>query len=262
MAEERMLEATLRPYLAGSVEMPEWFEPELVGILGPGVVDAVLTRTRESESLESATPYFDLFASEIALAQGRSRAAMDLAALAGETLPQAEVLLRARVAAVGAKAALEVGDGARAAGFLDRALQLDPGIVRRFDLALPATVSAAEGPVSERAGKLLRRSPRLDLGGLAAGRFRVLVEAGAENARARLLDSNGTVLAIADVRRRAGEDDDALARRLAATFHDQAFAPRVDLTEADLRSLDGAPTAAGGRSAERIRSVLDELTDG
>lgn len=261
MAEERMLEATLRPYLAGSVEMPEWFEPELVHVMGAGMVDAVLTRARETESLESATPYFDLFDAEVAFAQGRSRAAMDLAALAGETLPQAEVMLRARVAAVGAKAALEAGDGARAAGFLDRALQLDPGIVRRFDLALPATVAAGDGAVAARAARLIRRSPRLDLGGRAAGRFRVLTDSSGDNARVRLLDRNGTVVADAAVRRRAGESDDDLARRLAAAFHDQGFAPRVDLTEADLRSLDGAPTAAGGRSAERIRSVLDELTE-
>ena len=29
LADERILKATLRPYLAGSVEIPEWIEPEL-----------------------------------------------------------------------------------------------------------------------------------------------------------------------------------------------------------------------------------------
>ena len=54
----------------------------------------------------------------------------------------------------------------------------------------------------------------------------------------------------------AGDD---MARCLAGEFHDVAFAPRLDLTQADLRSLDGSPTAAGGRSSERLRSVLSDL---
>lgn len=259
MAQERMLEATIRPYLAGSVEMPEWLEPELIDALGAGLVGSVVARSRERETLADAAGYFDVFAAEIALAQGRDRAAMDLAALAGQGLPQAEILLRARVAAVGARAALEAGDRQRALTFLDQALQLDPGILRRFDLALPATVAAGGGAVAERAASLLRRSPRItDKRGQG---FRVEVAATDSGGRVALLDRNGSVLARGDVRRHAGEGDDDLARRLAAVFHEQAFAPRVDLTEADLRTLDGAPTAAGGRSAERIRTVLQDLTN-
>ncbi|MCG8456333.1 MAG: hypothetical protein MI919_08625, partial [Holophagales bacterium] len=50
MADTRILDATLRPYLAGSVELPEWLEPELVSALGPGVIRAALKRTRALET--------------------------------------------------------------------------------------------------------------------------------------------------------------------------------------------------------------------
>ena len=46
---------------------------------------------------------------------------------------------------------------------------------------------------------------------------------------------------------------------MVADFHAQAFAPRLDLTQADIRSLDGSPTAGGGRASERLRNVLSEM---
>jgi hypothetical protein len=49
--------------------------------------------------------------------------------------------------------------------------------------------------------------------------------------------------------------------QLARAFHEQAFAPRVDLTQLDIRSLDGSNVVSGGDDA-RVRSVLDELLGG
>jgi len=259
MAQERMLTATVRPYLAGSVELPEWLEPELVEILGPGLMQEVVKRARRLESLPQAGGYLDVFEAEIALHQGRYRAAIDLAELADQNLPSAELLLRARVAGIGARAALALGAQGRALSFLDRALQLDPAIVRRFELALPARFEAGPEALAQSALRLLRRSPRFTRGD---GAYAVRVAAtGNDRAQAWLLGPQGSVLAQAQVRARAGENAADLARRLAAELHAQAFAPRVDLTQADIRSLDGAPTAAGGRNAERLRMVLDDLID-
>ncbi len=259
MANARTLAATLKPYLAGSVEMPEWLEGELVSIVGPGVMAAALDDARQTETLENAFGYFDAFAAEIALRQGRASAAIDLAALAAQGLPESELMIQARVQAIGAKAALAAGARQRALGFLDRALQLDPGVVRTLDIALPTVFEAAGGPLAEQVVRHLRRSPRFrTLRGGGAG-FRLRVEATGAGGQATLLGPRNTVLARVGVTPRAGEDTDAVARRLAAELHTWAFSPRVDLTEADLRSLDGSPTAAGGRGAERLRTVLDDV---
>ncbi len=256
LADERILLATLRPYLAGAVEIPEWIAPELCAILGPGVVSAALGKARERETLAAASGYFRAWEAEIALLQGRARDAVAASRRALAELPSSELLLRARVAAIGAQAALEAGAGSEAIELFDHALQIDPGVVRRLGAALPTAFEATPGPIAEAAVGLLRRSPRFVR---ARGGFRVRVEGLADAGTACLVGPRGTVLACAEAVARAGEGTVDVARRLARELHAAAFAPRIDLTQADLRSLDGSPTAGGGRSRERLKTVLSEL---
>lgn len=256
LADDRMLVATMRPYLAGSVEVPEWLEPELVEVLGAGVVSAALDRARTVEDLEGAAGYFDAQATEVAYHQGRWRKALDASDLALAALPSSELLLRARVAAIGAEAARRVGQASRALELFDLAMQADPGTVRRLGLRLPAVFRTDDSPLARRAGTLLRRSPRFRP---ASAGFAVEIEGDGAGGRACLLGPQDSVLTCAEVRPRAGDDADSLPRRLAAELHRQAFAPRVDLTQSDLDTLDGSPIAAGGRSAERLNRVLSGL---
>lgn len=260
LADERILLATLRPYLAGAVELPEWLEPELVSALGPGVVRAALDDARNAETLAEAEGYFLAYEAEAAFLAGDEKGALALVDRALRTLPGAEVLLRARMAVRGAQAAEELGLRSRSLELFDQALQMDPGSVRRLGAALPATIEAAPGPISAAAAKALRRSPRFtDPDG--RGGFRVTVEGLADSGEAHLVGPRGTRFASARVTPRAGETSEDLGRRLARTLHEEAFALRVDLTQSDLSSLDGSPTAAGGRSRERMTSVLKDLVD-
>ncbi len=256
LAGERVLLATLRPYLAGSVEIPEWVEPELVALLGPGVVAAAVDKARARETLPEAEGYFLAYDAEVAYLQGRERDALELADRALETLPSHEALLRARVTAFAAQAASDAGLNQRALELFDAAYQLDRGVLRRLGLALPATFPPAEGQVAETARGLLEDSPRFRH---AKGGYQVTASGDSKTGTACLLGPRRTRLACAQVKLRAGEDTDDLARRLAAKFHAAAFAPRLDLTQADIRSLDGSPTAGGGRASDRLRNVLSEL---
>jgi tetratricopeptide (TPR) repeat protein len=256
---DRMLLTTIRPYLAGSIAVPEWMEGELCRVLGPGVVTAALEQARRHEDLPGAEAYFDAFEAEAALLQGRARAALERAARALASLPGSEVLLQARVAAVAAQAALEAGETARAVQYFDRALQLDPGVIRRLGLALPCSITAAGGAVAAEAARLLAGSPRFD----AVGRgFDIRIDGDAAAGSACLLGPQREVIVCASVTPRAGEGPADAARRLVAELHEQAFAPRVDLTQADLRSLDGSTTTGGARSARQMRSILDQLSAG
>lgn len=256
LADERILLATLRPYLAGSVEIPEWIEPELSALLGPGVVAAAVAKARRAETLDEAEGYFLAYESEVAYLKGRERDALRLADRALETLPPHEALLRARVTALAAQAAADAGLNSRALELFDAAFQLDRGVVRRLGLALPTSFPPAQGEVAKTARRLLERSPRFRDAG---GGFQVVVESDDKSARAFLLGPRRTRWAEAQVKLRAGEDSGDLARRLAAEFHNRAFAPRLDLTQADIRSLDGSPTAGGGRASDRLQGVLSEL---
>ncbi len=256
LTDERILLATLRPYLAGSVEIPEWIEPELTGLLGPGVVAAAVAKARSRETLPEAAGYFLAYEAEVAYLQGRERDTVGLAEQALEALPPHEVLLRARVTALAAQAAVDAGHNSRALELFDAAFQLDRGVVRRLGLALPASFPPASGVIAETARRLLRRSPRLRQAG---GGFQVAVSGDATSGSACLFGPRGTRWSCAQVKLRAGEDSSDLARRLAAEFHSAAFAPRLDLTQADIRSLDGSPTAGGGRASDRLQGILSEL---
>ena len=256
LADERILLATLRPYLAGSIEIPEWIEPEIAALLGPGVVSAAVAKARARETLAEAEGYFLTYDAEVAYLKGRERDVLRLVEAALESLPAHEVQLRARLTALAAQAAVDAGLNSRSLELFDAALQLDPGVVRRLGLALPAHFPEATGEVAAAARRLLKRSPRLRNAG---GGFQVRLESDAGSGAAYLLGPHGTRWAEVRVKPRAGEDATDLARRLAAEFHKQAFAPRLDLTQADIRSLDGSPTAGGGRASDRLQGVLSEL---
>ena len=246
--------------MAGSIELPEWLEPELYRALGPGVVAAALERARASEDLPGAEGYFAASAAEIARLEGDSERCLDNAEKALEKLPKAEALLRARTAGIGAWAAHQLGKTAQHLELLDLTMQIDPGTVRRLGLALPTTIEAGDSAVAQNAGDLLAGSPRFDIE--AGPGFRLQVGGDAQAARACLVDPRGSRLACAQIAPRAGEDQDGFTRRLVEELHNAAFAPRLDLTQADLRSLDGSPTAAGGRASEKVLGALDDLLPG
>ena len=54
------------------------------------------------------------------------------------------------------------------------------------------------------------------------------------------------------------EDVEAHARRIAKAAHFDLLIPNVDVTQADIHSLDGGLTG-GGRATERAKSILDEV---
>lgn len=255
---ERILLSTLRPYLAGSIEAGEWIEPELIALVGPGVVLAAVNKARklETEPLEGVEGYLKAFEGEAIFLQGRYKKALEVLDEAIESLPQSEVLLRTRLTVLAAQASAERGDWQDAVAYFDQAMQLDPGSVRRQGASLPAVIYAAPGDIAQRAEDLLDSSPRFRE---AKGGFQVRLEGHQEGGAALLLSPEGTVLTRVQVVPRAGDDVDTMARRLVRELHVKAFAPRLDLTQADLRTLDGSPTAGGGRSSERLRSVFSEV---
>lgn len=258
IADERVLLATIRPYLAGSIESPEWIEPELVAILGPGVMKAALEKARAQETLPGAEGYFWAFEAEAALYQGHEEVALRHAERALATLPAGEHMLQARVWGLTGKAALDAGQNEKAFEAFDRAMQLDPGVIRRLGIALPATFAAAGGTAAEKALDYLRSSPRFEPAG---GGFRVQVEVAGDGGSACLYGPQQARLGCAQLTARGGESAEDLASRLALAFHTDVFAPRLDLTQADLRSLDGSPAAGDGRSQQRLRSVLDQVAE-
>ena len=256
LSDDDRLTSTLRPYVDGGLDdLPVWLTGDLVDILGAGVVSVALARAREVEKFEGTAPYFDGIGAEVALAHGHPGLARELARKALDHLPPAEALLRARVAAIGAEGARRAGDLPTATAFFQRAMELDPGTIRRLGLALPAVIlQDAPGPIADRAATLLGRSPRFLH---ASGAFEVRIQPADTGLRICLFAPLGTSLGCGDVQATEGESAGDTATRLVDEFHRLSFALHLPITDSDVRGLDGTTTIARDAGRERLRGLLD-----
>jgi hypothetical protein len=124
----------------------------------------------------------------------------------------------------------------------DAALQRDPGVFRRLDLELPVKVRSDGGDVASEAMALVTSSPRFssESSGLA-----IRVQATSLEGRMCLSGSStGAVIGCTQVKRKVHQDSDEFARVLNAKFHEDVFAPRVELSQSDANSLDGSNRVA------------------
>jgi len=256
LAEEQTLLNTVLPYASASAIVPEWLQPELVALIGAGPTEALIRQAAaRPEPVPGDEGYLRALEAEAAHVDGRPEAAHELAREALTQLPRAEVLLRARVAARGGVDALDAGRRQEALELLDRAVQKDPGVLRRLGIALPVVFEMGASSLAREASALLADSPRLEP---ADSGFRVRTRAEGTTVESCLVGPGGALHACARVAPEPGESEEEQARRLAAEFHHAALAPRVDLTQVDLDSLDGATTVRGVRGTDRARKLLSE----
>ena len=266
--EASRLTSTFRFYVAGGLEpLPAWLVGDLVEVLGAGVVSVVLEEVEKTEDALRADPkeaelraklkidydmrpYYAALKAEVALAQGELSTAAELADRALAGLPQAETILRARVAAVASEIARRKADDRGVLRYLEVAFQYDGGIIRRLGLAIPAHITSEDAGAAA-AAELIGRSPRFYE---ADGAFRVVVRTTKDGAlEACLSSATTTQIACSRTRRRKDDTDEAFARRAAKDFHAQAFTLHFSLSQTDLTprraERDGQP--GGPRKDER-----------
>jgi hypothetical protein len=261
LADEFRLDSTLRVYLRGGIEpVPVWLLGDLVDVLGAGVVAVALRDVRREERANpTMAPYYDAIEAEVLLAQDEPERALTVAQRALAALPPSEVLLHARVAAVGAEAARAAGNRTLANGLYERSLQKDPGTLRRMGYAIPTEVRVeVRGDAGELCGERLEASPRLrDADGPS---FRVIVRGDATGLRVCLTSPLGTDLGCSDTRGTRAEEPSSLATRAVDAFHARAFATRVGLSTQDLRSLDGSTSTNDAAAREQMNGVLRDIS--
>jgi tetratricopeptide (TPR) repeat protein len=241
LADDTRLVGTFMIGTSRSAVLPPWLAGELAEVLGPGVTIEALRRARAEDDREGSDAYYDAFEAEATLHGGDPERARELALRSLGALQPAEALLRARMNAIAAHAAREIGETHRALESYDQAFQADPGIFARMELAVPVRIVARGGDVASEVGSLIADSPRFDVDDVG---LRIEVDADGAQGRACLLGASGSVLACAEESSRPGEAEGEFAARIATAFHAAAFAPRVDLTQADASSLDGSNTMA------------------
>jgi tetratricopeptide (TPR) repeat protein len=250
-----LLEARLVPYNPTNVFIPPWIELDAVELLGAGVVEAAHAEAAGDSRTPGAAAFGLAFVAEAAQAAARDDQALDRAQLALERLPRTEALLRARIAAGAARAAAELSDAGESLSLLDLAWQIDPGVIRRRGLSLPVRIRVGADGVSREAASLVRWSPRFHV---APNGFELSIEAAAGGWLACLHGPQGALLHCAEASQTEAASDRERASLLVRRLHEGAFAPRVDLTQADLRSLDGS-TVASGIGEAQVRLLMEDV---
>ncbi len=261
LTDESRLDSTLRMYVRGGIEpLPVWMVGDLVQVLGPGIVAVALRDARRDErEFPAIRPYHDALQAEVLLAQGEPDRALTLARQVLLTLPNAEALLHARVALVGAEAARQAGNNSLYVGMLERAMQRDPGALRRMGMSLPATVTPRGGSLADSVATRVRRSPRIRDG---EGGFRVLVAGATNTVQVCLVSPLGAQLGCDTTTRAQNETDDRVVERAVEAFHHERFAARLGLSTQDLRSLDGTTSANEAAAREQMNGVLRDISQG
>ena len=118
----------------------------------------------------------------------------------------------------------------------EQAFLIDPGIFRRLGLRVPVRIEARGDVVAERVASRLSGSPRLDED---AGGFVLRVQADRAEGSACLMGTDNSEIACGRASAKAGDDADVMVAKLVQDFHEKAFAPRIDMGQTDINSLDG-----------------------
>ena len=221
---------------ASAAVMPPWLVGELVDVLGAGLTQAALSKARKTDRRPGASAYYEATSAEAAWASDEPQQALARAERALAGLSPSEVLLQARVMAIAADAARQLGRFDLARGRYDAAFQRDPGVFRRLEIPVAVEIRSSGGEFTANAARMLARSPRFtqQRGGLV-----LAVRGNRAATRVCLSGEHAQVIACADVAAKSSESSADYAARIAREAQQQLFAPHIDLTQMDIGSLDG-----------------------
>jgi tetratricopeptide (TPR) repeat protein len=244
----------IRPYLTGIVNIEVWLQGGLIDVLGPGVTLELLEEARREEDSPQAEGYFLALEAEAHLARGDEARALKVATEALKALPVAEVLLRARVAAVGGEAANRMDQRGLRDKLWNQSLEDFPAVFRLLHLSIPVKVEHDGTELTQEVADALLRSPRLtsEDGGLT-----VRIQESPEGLRMCLYRQRDALHGCAQAKKFPESQEETVAQA-SRSFHEMLMSPKLDLTQSDIRSLDGSPTT--GRARRDIDTLLNDVS--
>ncbi|MGI9250392.1 MAG: tetratricopeptide repeat protein [Pseudohongiellaceae bacterium] len=262
-----ILRNRLRPYAPLDVHIPEWVEPEIVRLIGTGVVRNVLQQTLDAGAFQLNEGYYYAWLTEIAAVDGDRSLTLEAGAAALSLLPVQESLLRARLHARLAAAGWRQSDAADAANTTNvtdnadtndtsatataitnmntatehyiHALLLDPSIMRRLGLSLPVRVTTDDSAFSRLAESYLLRSPRFHRVTHAADGLWLDITT-QPNLSACLKTPNGQTLSCHTMAADNNEDSRWNAQALSRQFQTSTFSLGYEISKAQRSILLGS----------------------
>ena len=229
----------LRPYATDSISA-EWLRSGLRGALKNGPMQAELTKllARRDRAADRERPYLEAALGETLTAKAKYAVALPYLKAARVELPAEEVLLRARVEALIAFTLERQGDAESAAVAYRNAMERDPGVFRSLNISLPVVFADDGSAEAMDAVRFLKKSPRFHKG----YGFQLSLEMVDRRLAARLSGLDGATLMQTSVAVDESSESKSTVRALCREIHRRAFAPKIDLSQADINSLDGATT--------------------
>ncbi|PCJ22628.1 MAG: hypothetical protein COA96_13885 [SAR86 cluster bacterium] len=155
-----VLQSRLRPYAPLDVHIPEWIEPEIISLMGTGVMSSILEQANTNGAFKLNSGYYYAYHSEIAAVEHQNSLVLEAGARALAELPPQEVLLRARLSAHMAEASWDNDDVSSALTLYESAFKQDPSILRRLALSLPVTLVSDGSDFADQVVSYLANSPR------------------------------------------------------------------------------------------------------
>lgn len=256
------ISASLRPYYAPrTIIVSDWHRPDLVAIYGAGVATEALDKIYETppESLDWEKPALEVIRAEIAFQTGDNDEAIAILNADLPNLTEARAVLRARAEARLAGILFDEGRFEEAMEVGTRVFDTAPAMFRHLGISVPIKVSADGDAAAQDVASALSKSPRFhsDSRGYA-----VKVSRAGSSLVASLSTPQGTLLSEASVALQDEERPEGMsaADELVALFHQKAFAPRLDLSQKDINSLDGS-TLTESRRSDRAKEAIGRPTD-
>ncbi len=278
LTDQDRLVSSLRVFLPGGIfPVQPWLLGDITDIIGEGTMESALNDVRRREgSLPLARGYIEALGAEAAQRRGDSRRAHELAQRAKSQLPAQERLLLARVSVVDALALDDLGRTREQLAALEAAYQMDPGVFRRMQVALPTRIRAVGGAdMAEKAADQLALSPRFDPTSSTRA-FELVVEGTAHELRACFRAPSQALLGCVqratrrpDVEPRQNpgairppnDEIHDIAYDLHAAVHNDLLSQRVMITTTDLRSLDGSTAPREVENRHELEAALEALAE-
>lgn len=244
------IEGFIQPYGAKALDSPS-MSTACWTCFGPGAVIAAVERSLKVDKPEMAArkPYLTAILGEAYLYDWRVSDCQSQLEEALKTLPAAEVKLRNRCQAVLVRALTQQGRRSEAMHYLQTLMDTDPSQLRACQVALPISIETDGSSAANSARNWLYASPRCTR---TSGGFTLKLQSDQEKVSGQLISPDGTSAGRFEGQPR-GNDADA-ARSFCEVFHAQAFAPIIDLSQGDIRSIDGS---TGAVRADALKNLTE-----
>lgn len=251
-AEFDILQNRLRPYAPLDVHIPEWIEPEIIAIIGSGVMASIIEQANSNGAFMLNAGYYHAYKTEVAALNNNREKTLQEGAAALSELPTQEVLLRARLTAHMAEAAWEQNEFADALLFYASAYQQDPSIMRRLNITLPVTINSDGSDFSDQLASYLLNSPRF----FQHPNGMVVEIKETPDLSICLKARTGSILSCYAMSAAENQSSKWNAQQITQMFHTQTFGLGYDISQAQRYLLMGSTAVLSSRNDLSLQRSL------